>query len=105
MSKKIKSIRKHNRYFKTFNFTNSQDAEGEEHLESNILLDEHGTTVLEEKFDADGELEEKNSYVFNADGKLMEHTLLYAVEDVTERRMLKRDEKGRLLEETNYYGD
>src|SRR4051812_14954081 len=105
MSKKIKTIRKHNLYFKTFNFTNSNEAEGDEHLESNIQLDEQGNTVLEEKFDVDGELEERNSFAFNAEGKLMEHTLLYAMEDMTEKRSLKRNDKGLLIEETKYYGD
>src|SRR5204862_216347 len=68
-------------------------------------LDENGNTTVEEKYDSDGELEERNSFVFNANSKLLEHILLYAVEDVTERRLLNRDEKGRLTEETKYYGD
>ncbi len=105
MAQKIKNIKRYNRYFKTFNFSDTQEAAGEEHLEAHLVLDEKGNTIFEEKFDADGELEEKNSFVFSGEGKLMEHTLLYAVEDVTERRILKRDEKGRLIEETKFYGD
>src|SRR6266446_6867796 len=105
MSRKIKSIRKYNRYFKTFSFSNTQEVAQEEHLESHIELDDKGNALLEEKYDADGELEERNSYTFNPDGKLLEHTLLYAVDDVTEKRILKRDDKGRAIEETKYYGD
>ena len=102
---KIKSVKRYNRYFKTFNFSNTQEIAEEEHLESNTTLDESGNTLLEEKFNVDGELEERNTYTYNPQGKLMEHSLLYAVEDVTEKRILKRDDKGRLIVETKYYGD
>jgi len=104
-SKKVKSVRKYNRYFKSFSFSNTQEVAQEEHLESHIELDDQGNAVLEEKYDSTGELEEKNSFIFNKDGKLLEHTLLYAVDDVTEKRTLKRDDKGRLTEETKFYGD
>lgn len=102
---KIKSVKRFNRYFKTFNFSNTQEIAEDEHLESNTTLDESGNTLLEEKFNVDGELEERNTYTYNPEGKLMEHSLLYAVEDVTEKRILKRDEKGRLIVETKYYGN
>lgn len=105
MSQKIKNIKKYNRYFKTFNFSNTQEAGEEEHLESVIEMNENGDTVLEEKFTPDHELEERNTYVYNANGKLMEHTLLYAAEDATEKRVLKRDDSGKLLVETKFYGD
>ena len=103
--KKIKSIRRFNRYFKTFNFSNTQEVGEEEHLESNIRMDENGHTTEEEKFAPDGELEERNTYQYNDTGKLMEHVLLYAAEDATEKRILLRDEEGKLLKETKYYGD
>jgi len=105
MTRKIKNIKRYNRYFKTFNFSNTQEAGEEEHLESNIDLDENGNTLQEEKYSADGELEERNTYRYNASGKLLEHALLYAAEDATEKRILKRDDAGKLLVETKYYGD
>ncbi len=104
MTQKIKNIRKYNRYFKSFNFSNTQEAGEEEHLESNIEMNTNGDTVSEEKFSADGELEERNTYSYNEKGKLMEHSLLYAAEDATEKRVLVRDDAGRLLKETKYYG-
>lgn len=104
MAQKIKNIRKFNRYFKSFNFSNTQEAGEEEHLELNIEMNENGDTLSEEKFSADGELEERNSYVYNDKGKLMEHSLLYAAEDATEKRVLVRDDAGKLLKETKYYG-
>jgi YD repeat-containing protein len=104
MSKKIKSIKRYNRPFKPFNFGNAEVAETE-YLESVTELDENGNTLIELKYSEDGEMEEKNSYRYNPDGKLLEHTLLYAVEDVTERRMLTRNEKGLLISEVKYYGD
>ena len=104
MAPKIKNIRRFNRYFKTFNFSNTQEIAEEEHLESNIEMNENGDVVLEEKFAADGELEERNTYAFNSKGKLLEHSLLYAAEDATEKRVLTRDDDGKLLVETKYYG-
>ena len=105
MASKIKNIKRFNRYFKTFNFSNTQEIAEEEHLESNIELDEAGNAVLEEKFSSDGELEERNSFSYNKEGKLLEHSLLYAAEDATEKRILKRDDVGKLLVETKYYGE
>src|SRR5688572_3801703 len=103
MTTKIKNIKRYNRYFKTFNFSNTQEAGEEEHLESNIELNENGDMLLEEKFAIDGELEERNTYVYNAKGKLTEHALLYAAEEATEKRVLERDDNGRLLKETKFY--
>lgn len=104
MAQKIKNIKRYNRYFKTFNFSNTQEIAEEEHLESNIWLNENGDTLSEEKFSADGDLEERNTYLYNEKGKLTEHSLLYAAEDATEKRVLERDESGRLLKETKFYG-
>ncbi|MEO8087831.1 MAG: hypothetical protein ABI763_13485 [Bacteroidota bacterium] len=104
MAQKIKNIKRYNRYYKPFNFSNTQEIAEEEHLESNIELNENSDTLLEEKFSVDGELEECNSYVYNSIGKLVEHSLLYAAEDATEKRVLARDDKGKLLVETKYYG-
>ena len=105
MSKKIKSIKRFNRPFKPFSFGNAEETGEEEYLESFTELDENGNTLAETKYSDDGEVEDKNTYRYNSDGKLLEHTLLYAVEDVTERRMLTRNEKGLLLSEVKYYGD
>ena len=105
MSKKIKTIKRYNRPFKPFTFGNAEEIGEEEYLESQTELDEKGNALVEMKYSGDGEMEEKNSYQYNAEGKLLEHVLLYAVEDVTEKRVLKRNEKGLLLEETKYYGD
>jgi hypothetical protein len=68
-------------------------------------LDDQGNLLLEEKYDLEGELEERNSYTYDTNGKLLEHILLYAVEDATEKRVMKRNGKGLLLEETKMYGD
>jgi hypothetical protein len=103
-AQKIKNIKRYNRYFKPFNFSNTQETAEEEHLESTTQLDANGETLCEEKFSADGELEERNTYVFNEKGKLIEHSLLYAAEDATERRVLERDAEGKLTRETKFYG-
>jgi hypothetical protein len=103
MAQKIKNIKRYNRYFKPFNFSNTQEIAEEEHLESNIQLNGNGDTISEEKFSSDGELEERNTYVYDEKGKLIEHSLLYAAEDATEKRVLERDDSGKLLKETKYY--
>ena len=46
----------------------------------------------------------KTTYEFDSNGKLLSHTLLYAVDEVTEKRVLTRNEKGFLLSEVKYYG-
>ena len=103
MSKAIKTVRKFNQDYKSFNFSGIQNKE-EEFLESVIELDAQGNPLVESKFDEAGQLEEKNTYGYESNGKLTEHTLLFAAEDVTEKKILNRDEKGRLLEEIKYYG-
>jgi len=103
MAQKIKNIKRYNRYFKPFNFSNTQETAEEEHLESNIQMNVNGDTVSDEKFSADGELEERNTYAYDEKGKLIEHSLLYAAEDATEKRVLERDDSGKLLKETKYY--
>ena len=104
MAKAIKTIRKFNQLYKSFNFSEIQKGVEDEFLESLIELDSAGNTLHDSKFDERGQLEEKNTFVYGSHGKLTEHSLLYAAEDVTEKRILNRDEKGRLAEEIKYYG-
>jgi hypothetical protein len=105
MSKKVKSIRRFNQNYKNFSFSDLTNRADEEYLELTLLFDENGNTLEEVKFMKDGEIEEKNSYEYNTGGKLSSHTLLYAVDDVTEKRMLNRNEKGLLVDEVKYYGN
>jgi hypothetical protein len=100
----MKTIKKFNRNLKSFGFSDIiQDSEPE-YLESVVKLDDKDNLLAEEKFDNQGELEERNTYNYDGNGKLLEHILFYAVEDATERRVLKRDEKGRVIEEVKMYG-
>jgi YD repeat-containing protein len=105
MPKTIKTIRKFSQHYRTFSFSEMQPNADQEFLESVIELDPSANVLVESKFDSEGELEEKNTFAYESHGKVIEHVLLYAVEDVTEKRVMKRDEKGRLLEEIKYYGD
>jgi hypothetical protein len=104
MTKKVKSIKRFNQNYKNFSFADLTSRADEEYLELNLLFDDKGNVIEESKFTSDGELEEKNSYEYNNDGKLLLHTLLYAVDDVTEKRVLTRNEKGNLISEIKYYG-
>ncbi len=101
----IKTVRRFNQHYKTFNFSNAELKADEEFLETVIELDAAGNVLVESKFDQNNQLEERNSYQYESHGKLTEHSLLYAAEDVTEKRVLKRNDKGKLLEEIKYYGD
>lgn len=105
MTKAIKTIRRFNQHYKQFGFSDAQLKAEEEFLETVIDFDANGNVITESKFDSAGQLEEKNSYQYESHGKPVEHTILFAAEDMTEKRMFTRDDKGRLLEEIKYYGD
>ncbi len=105
MAKNIKLVRRLNQRYKNFSFSELMTKADEEYLESIIEMDKTGNVLSESKFDKQGELEEKNSLSYTGDGKLTEHVLYYAMDDVTEKRVLNRNEQGRLLEEIKVYGD
>lgn len=105
MSAQIKTVRRFTQRYKNYSFSELMNKADEEFLELVVEMDSTGNILMESKFDNEGELEERNSYTYSALGKLEEHVLLYAIDDVTERRVLKRNEKGHLLEEVKYYGD
>ncbi len=105
MSKKIKSIKRFNQNYRNFNYSEMTSIADDEFLEFEFLMDENGNTLEEIKYAADSSLEEKNTYTYYPYGKLHSHTLLYAVEDVSQKRILTRNEKGNLLSEEKYYGN
>ncbi|HNP99336.1 MAG TPA: hypothetical protein PKK99_09785, partial [Bacteroidia bacterium] len=105
MSAKIKTVRRFTQRYKNYSFSELMKEADEEFLELVVEMDANGNVLSESKFDQEGELEERNTYTYSPQGKLEEHVLLFAVEDVTERRVLKRNEKGLALEEVKYYGD
>ncbi|MCC7231557.1 MAG: hypothetical protein IT242_01330 [Bacteroidia bacterium] len=105
MAGKIKIIKRFNQRYKSLSFSELMTRADEEYLEMQAEMDEQGNVVTESKFNAEGELEERNSYTWNSSGKLMSHELYYAVDDVTEHRVLTRDDKDRLISEVKYYGE
>ena len=105
MSNKIKNIRRFNQQFQALSFSELMRTADAEYLEFVAELDEQGNPLLETKFDADGQLEERNEFSYDGNGKLIAHTLFYAVDDVSEKRQLKRDDKGRVIEEVKIYGE
>ncbi len=104
MSKKIKSIRRFNQNYKNFSFSDLTDHGAEEYLELIVLLNENGNTSEEIKFLSDSSIEEKNSFEYDPNGKLISQTLLYAIDNVTEKKVLTRNEKKLLVSEVKYYG-
>ena len=105
MSKKIKSVKRFNQNYRNFNFSDMTSRADEEFLEFEFVMDENGNTIEEIKYTADSQLEEKNTYAYYPNGKLHSHILLYAVEDVSQKRILTRNEKGNLISEEKYYGN
>ena len=103
MSKKIKSIRRFNQNYKNFNFSDLTSRADEEYLELTVLLDVNGNSSEEIKYLPTSEVEEKSSYEYDTNGKLASHTLLYAIDNFTEKRVLTRNEKGLLISEVKYY--
>lgn len=104
MSRKIKSIKRYNQNYKSFVFSDMPQSANEEYLEMEIFLDENGNAKEELKYTVDSVLEEKNSYEFNSNGKLLSHELLYAIDDISEKRVYNRNDKGFLVSEIKYYG-
>ena len=90
MSKKIKSVKRFNQNYRNFNFSDMTSRADEEFLEFEFVMDENGNTIEEIKYTADSQLEEKNTYAYYPNGKLHSHILLYAVEDVSQKRILTR---------------
>lgn len=103
MTKKIKSIRRFNQNYKNFNFSDLTSRADEEYLELTVILDANGNSSEEIKYLPTSEVEEKNSYEYDTNGKLATHTLLYAIDNFTEKRVLTRNEKGLLISEVKYY--
>ena len=103
MSKKIKSIRRFNQNYKNFNFSDLTSRADEEYLELTVILDANGNSSEEIKYLPTSEVEEKSSYEYDTNGKLTTHTLLYAIDNFTEKRVLTRNEKGLLISEVKYY--
>ncbi len=104
MNKKIKSISRFNQNYKNFSFSDPTSRAAEEYLELKILLDENGNSLEEIKYTPEKVIEEKNSYEYDANKKLISHTLLYAIDNFTEKKVLSRNEKGLLISEVKYYG-
>lgn len=105
MSDNIKTIRRFNQQYKSFSFSELMKKADDEYLELVVEMDSQGNVVRESKFSPDGELEERSEYVYSKGGKLLEHTLLYAIDDVTERKAYTRDDQDRLLSEVKLYGE
>ena len=103
MSKLIKSVRRFNQNYKNFNFSDLTSRADEEYLELTVIMDSNGNTIEEIKYLPTSEVEEKSSYEYDANGKLTSHTLLYAIDNFTEKRILTRNEKGLLISEVKYY--
>ena len=102
---KVKTVLRYNQNYKSFSFSNMEPEADEEYLESRIELDDEGRILKESKCLEDGELEEENSFTYDKNGKILTHVLFFAAEDVTEKRVFERNEKGDLLSETTLYGD
>lgn len=105
MSNKIKTIRRFHQEFKSFSYTDMRPVDSSEYLEAVTEVDQNGNITIESKFDIDGDLEERNTFTYDQLGKLTEHILYFAIDDVYEKRVLIRDDKGFALSETKYYGD
>ncbi len=104
MSNKIQTIRRFHQEFKSFRYTDMTPVASSEYLEAVTEVDQNGNITIESKFDMDGELEERNTYTYDQLGKMTEHILYFAIDDVYEKRVLIRDDKGNALSETKYYG-
>lgn len=76
----------------------------EESLVEVLTYDEKGRLLESRKWEMDGAIE-SNQYVYNDDGKIIEHSMRLETEDVFEKFVFERDSKGRLISENKFYGD
>jgi YD repeat-containing protein len=70
-----------------------------------MFYDTAGNMTEEIKFDSDTGLPEKNSYTYDALGKMLTHHLELEHDGVSETFVFTRDEKGRVTSEVKLYGD
>jgi hypothetical protein len=76
-----------------------------EFLLQEILFDEKGNTIVDSKFDSDGELEERHTYTYNQKGSLIEHVVEMPLDEVVEKFLHERNESDYLTVVTKFYGD
>ena len=76
-----------------------------EFLLQEVLFDEKGNVIVDSKYNADGELEERHSYTFNQNGSLVSHSVEMPLDDVIERFVYKRNESDQLVHVTKFYGN
>lgn len=98
---KIKVTKKYTTRFKKMAF--GGDPEGEV-LAVHSIFNDKGNVIEEIRIDEDDQIE-KHQFVYNDAGKLIQHDLLIESDGISEMFVYERDEKGRILKETKFYGE
>ncbi|MGR6086649.1 MAG: hypothetical protein ACU4F9_00600 [Arcticibacter sp.] len=98
---KLKNKRKYASNLRQMAFGGNAD---EEVLVEQWTFDSNGNLVENRKWE-DGGSCEINTYEYDEHGRLMMHTLVLEPFDSTEKTEYVRDEQGRVLSETKFYGD
>jgi len=104
MAKKVKSI---NLYKKDFfpSKSNPEKVRSNEYKFSTTEYDENGNVVLELKFNADHQLEDKFVNKYNDKGVLVEEKHYLSAKDLAEHKTYELDESGKILQAFKHYND
>ncbi|MEI7597117.1 MAG: hypothetical protein WCK02_15320 [Bacteroidota bacterium] len=101
---KVKSVAtyRYNKYF----FEDIDNIEGKEgFLEKKIELDEAGNIVTESYFQESGEVDHKIQRVFNANNQLVEEFVFYADDEIAEKLIVHRNDKGQIIKKEKEYAE
>ncbi len=100
----LKSIIRYTAHFKLIKFSDAPEKDGE-YKSAFTLFDTRGNIQEEVKYSQAGEVEEHIVNVYDANNKLIEESIYYIPENVSEKRVIRRNEKGVALEEEKKYAD
>ncbi len=98
---KIKASKKFTTRFKKMAFGGDPDGEV---LAVHSLYDDKGNVTEEIRIDEDDQVE-NHMFAYDALGKLLRHELVIAADGISETFVYDRDDKGRVIKETKFYGE
>jgi hypothetical protein len=104
MDPKLKSIQRYTSHYKLLSFNEAPEKDSE-FKSSFMLFDTKGNIVEEIKYTPGAEVEERIINQYDAQNKLIEESIHFVLDNVFEKRTIKRNEKGFATEEKKEYPD
>jgi len=104
MKKKIKSTTLH-RFDTKISGSSGNKTESKGHKYSYSTFNEAGKTLLEIRYNEDGEVEEKFVNKYDAEGRLTEEITYLSDEEMAEHKSYERNEQGKIIRAYKHYQD